>query len=539
MLLLLSQGFTESAKRDWSPKKAGGCKDNLDCQLNGRCIHGACLCDPAWGGADCGDLQLEVGEIVYGCYPTDPLQCDYSSWGGGPPVFDRAKNVWVMFQDRIAKHCGLSEWSSMSEIVRTVSHNGPAGPYVTDGSPVLQAPAHNAYYAYDPLTGKHLIYHIHSARAAARSSPLRSDCTNGTTPRTPGLSGELAKARADSSADVFCDEGRKGANCLPPVIHEAESLSGPWRRVALEGAYPPQFPGGNGGLDITGAKNPAPFIFENGTVLALYKKNQTIWAARAPRYTGPYEALGEIFFHTKRQQKQQGATRHVPQEDPTLWRDARGNFHALMHPLDGTQRGHGFSKDGINWHWADPIQRGRPAFHSSIRTPDGNVTSMGDAERLRVWVNPDTNQPELFFYASGGAHQPTAADGVQRSFTVVQRIRTTRERKGPDPTQIQISDQASEVRERKKATSSAGLDQAAEARRRWKENEAQQREKEASQREKGAKQKADNEKRQKENEANQNAANPSDRRVDDAHAGGSRRVVHALSPSEVLSKRQD
>ena len=88
-------------------------------------------------------------------------------------------------------------------------------------------------------------------------------------------------------------------------------------------------------------------------------------------------------------------------------------------------------------------------------------------------------------------------------FTVVQRIRTTSERKGPDPTQIQINDQASEVRERK-ATSSAGLDQAsevdqaAEARRRWKENEAQQREKEADQREKEAEQKADNEKRHKE-----------------------------------------
>ena len=115
---------------------------------------------------------------------------------------------------------------------------------------------------------------------------------------------------------------------------------------------------------------------------------------------------------------------HVQREDPTLWRDARGNFHALMHPLGGTERGHGFSTDGVTWHWADPVLRGRAAFHASITTPDGKVVSLPDAERLRVWVNPKTSRPELFFYASGGAHQPVAADGVQRSFTVVQRIRT-------------------------------------------------------------------------------------------------------------------
>merc|ERR1711865_1074193 len=57
--------------------------------------------------------------------------------------------------------------------------------------------------------------------------------------------------------------------------------------------------------------------------------------------------------------------------------------------------------------------RGRPAFHASIKV-----------EGKTVWVTPKTSQPELLFYASGGRHQPTRADGVQCSFTVVQRIRT-------------------------------------------------------------------------------------------------------------------
>ena len=422
MLLLISQS---SAVFDLA---SGTCEHDIDCQLNGVCDAdrgsvGRCHCDPAWGGDDCGDLQLEVGKVVYGCYPTDPLQCNYSAWGGGPPVFDHKKNVWVMFQDRIANHCGLSEWSYMSTIVRT-SATDPEGPYKFDAT-ILGAPAHNAYYAHDPKSGKHLIYHIHSAIRDEGARPLRTDCTNGTTPRTPGLTGEseLERARA---ADIYCDEDEEGSTCLPPVIHEADSLDGPWERVSIEGSYPRQFPGSAAGqgLMITGTKNPAPVIFENGTVLALYKNNRTIWAMRAPHYKGPYEAIGEIFHPSREGRARHDAPVHVQQEDPTLWRDARGNFHALMHPLGGTERGHGFSTDGVTWHWADPVLRGRPAFHASITTPDGQVVSLPDAERLRVWVNPKTSRPELFFYASGGAHQPVAADGMQRSFTVVQRIRT-------------------------------------------------------------------------------------------------------------------
>jgi len=77
----------------------------------------------------------------------------------------------------------------------------------------------------------------------------------------------------------------EGSTCLPPVIHEADSLGGPWKRVSIAGSYPRQFPGSHSsrGLMITGTKNPSPVIFENGTVLALYKNNRTIWAMRAPQ----------------------------------------------------------------------------------------------------------------------------------------------------------------------------------------------------------------------------------------------------------------
>ena len=415
------------------------CSKDLDCQLNGKCIeqgrecppdgHGPCsssprrqcVCDPGWGGDDCGDLQLEVGEIAYGCYPTVPLTCDYSSWGGGPPVWDAEHKVWVMFQDEISKHCGLSEWSYMSTIVRT-SSSDPAGPYKKD-EVVLGTQSHNAYYVHDPKSDKHLIYHVNSG-TGGKAEEL-TGCTNGTTPHKSKEELKRLRApkpsRSDGVGDTTCEEAH---DCLPPVIHESTSLSGPWKRVEMRGVYPPQFPTSNGGTRIRGALNPAPIIFDNGTVLALYKVNQTIWAMRAPDYTGPYEAIGEIFHPFAKGSFTEDPATHVLQEDPTLWRDARGNFHALMHPLgNGAGRGHGFSYDGLTWHWSDPSHRGRPAFHASIKV-EGKTVSITDVERLRIWVNPKTSQPELLFYASGGQHQPVHADGIQRSFTVVQRIRT-------------------------------------------------------------------------------------------------------------------
>jgi hypothetical protein len=85
----------------------------------------------------------------------------------------------------------------------------------------------------------------------------------------------------------------EGSTCLPPVIHEADSLGGPWKRVSIAGSYPRQFPGSHSsrGLMITGTKNPSPVIFENGTVLALYKNNRTIWAMRAPRRAPSHGAV--------------------------------------------------------------------------------------------------------------------------------------------------------------------------------------------------------------------------------------------------------
>ena len=118
---------------------ADGCSTDLDCELNGVCLESVCQCDPEWTGPTCGKMLLGDGHVVYG-----GPDADYTSWGGGPPTYDRNTGRWVFFVTEIADHCGLSEWKVRSTIVKT-SGETPAGPFTRD-STVIGVQAHNPYY---------------------------------------------------------------------------------------------------------------------------------------------------------------------------------------------------------------------------------------------------------------------------------------------------------------------------------------------------------------------------------------------------------
>jgi len=389
----------------WSftqPTLAATCHSALDCQLNGLCESGACQCDPGWGGLDCGDLQLEPGAVAYGCAPealtgVKPT-CDVTSWGGGPPVWDKKKKQWVLFVVEMAQHCGLSVWQWMSTIVKTTGVS-PAGPFTRD-SLVIGAESHNAYYVQDPRSGKHLIYHI--GTGVNGSKPWDNNCANGTT--SAGLQ-HMSTFPAGAT--------------YSPEIHWSRSLDGPWDRLNISGVPAGEMP--------RGASNPAPFIFDNGTTIALFRvynatpvhHTSRIFVMRAASFVGPYEVLGEAFHPGGSPTFNSSVSSHVHEEDPTIWRDFRGNFHALCH----FTHGHGFSTDAVTWHWADPKVRGRSAWTDSILLPNGTVAEVRDGERPRIWINETSGLPELLFVASGGHRQPTVADGQARGFTLVQKIR--------------------------------------------------------------------------------------------------------------------
>lgn len=90
-------------------------------------------------------------------------------------------------------------------------------------------------------------------------------------------------------------------------MHYADSLDGPFQQLAVPFNTKNKTSEGTGFV----MDNPAPYIFENGTVLVLFRKINwcvtsnpptcsratraltEIWLARAPSFRGPYEIIGD------------------------------------------------------------------------------------------------------------------------------------------------------------------------------------------------------------------------------------------------------
>eukprot|EP00039_Didymoeca_costata_P016025 m.279947 g.279947 ORF g.279947 m.279947 type:complete len:381 (-) comp16323_c11_seq86:228-1370(-) len=359
------------------------CTTDDDCQLNGICSANTCKCDDAWHGDQCELLTLQPGEYSY-------APADATSWGGGPPVYDTERKKWVFYVTEIANHCGLSEWQHMSTVVEALG-DAPAGPF-TRNRLVVPTQAHNPYYVYDNSSGTHLIFHIGGGdNPPSKTNPFKTNCSGGTTPGPAQY----------TDAPLYSAQ---------PYVHYSSSLSGNYTRLNIT------LPADAKPLSW-GSDNPAPFIFPNGTVLMLTRKynstrakhgpqpHDTIWLVRAPSFKGPYEF---VFDHPV------FVNESFNEEDPCIYQDQRGHFHALFH----FTHGHAWSRDGINWSWGG----GKAAWTSTVKESDGSLRTLKDSERPRVWVDPTTKLPSLLFIASGGDSQPTAVGKGEKGFNVVQKI---------------------------------------------------------------------------------------------------------------------
>lgn len=96
----------------------------LACSLNGVCSSTSptpsttnCVCDPGWGGSDCGTLQIQPTPRASGY--SEP---NTSSWGGSMVISGTSAS---MFVSRITGKCGLLAWEDNSEVIRAVSPSGP------------------------------------------------------------------------------------------------------------------------------------------------------------------------------------------------------------------------------------------------------------------------------------------------------------------------------------------------------------------------------------------------------------------------------
>ena len=348
---------------------ASSCSTAFDCQLNGECSNGVCICDAAWTGPQCGVLDVEQGTVAYGNgAATSPLT---SSWGGGPPVAD-ANGLYHLFVSEIAAHCGMSTWARMSFAAHTVS-SSPVGPFTRlagEAGIVIGTFVHNTFYAR--AGGLHLLYHIGDGQNNASCNPYWT-CSNGTTPGGHGL-------RPPSPWPAGpCPPSNGGTQ-----VHYSTSLSGPW----LSFGPVTLGPGGPGSIS-----NPAPLVLENGTVYLMGRTKDSvappiaahnIWLFRAPQWNATYE-----FVNGTGVDGSVGVGNGIEfTEDPVLWEGRRG-FHALFHSQANVS--HGWSTDLLHWGWD------HNSACAACIDPDGSVII--DHERPRVAL--DTNgDVDIFFTSS-------------------------------------------------------------------------------------------------------------------------------------------
>lgn len=130
---------------------ASACVVDDDCQLNGVCTAGACVCDAPWAGAACTALQFAPASRAAGLNRSAA-----SSWGGSV-VFNPADGLFHMHAADMAIGCGLGVWGTGSRVVHATAA-ALDGTFVADGY-ATSAEVHNPHAVLAP-DGTWLLAHI-------------------------------------------------------------------------------------------------------------------------------------------------------------------------------------------------------------------------------------------------------------------------------------------------------------------------------------------------------------------------------------------
>ena len=319
LAVLLLASLTHTAAR---------CLSDDDCNLNGVCTAGECVCVSFWGGADCGVVQFKPANATTrgALLPAK----NTSHWCAG--VLSDANGTWHLYSALMANSCGLSTWQSNSVITHATAMS-PEGPFTAE-TEIMGWFAHNPKPARAP-DGTWLVFHI----GCGGNEGTARNCTNGTTPRSSGAVSPLA---AVSNCSAY------GTSVLA-----ATSPGGPWTEQTVISPESKPFP--------ASVDNPSPLIFENGTIWVMFRSyngtgadRSVIGMARADSWSGPYvvdpqplmpqvrpwmhlECPGfGLAFVKLSKLPPHPAIWSQEFEDPFLWwQPETRSFHALFHTMGG------------------------------------------------------------------------------------------------------------------------------------------------------------------------------------------------------------
>ena len=107
-------------------------------------------------------------------------------------------------------------------------------------------------------------------------------------------------------------------------------------------------------------------------------------------------------------------------EDPFIWQDGRGNFHALFHKFTDEHPGcggHAFSHNGFDW-----TLHNVAAYETTVRTADGADHAFNRRERPHLLFEEGTARPTVLYTTLTNWSSSGANDGHDKAFTFAQRI---------------------------------------------------------------------------------------------------------------------
>ena len=359
------------------------CAGAADCSHNGACAaDGSCVCRPAWTGARCGELALQpVDAAAPGLRLRNASGHNVSTWGAAM-LRDGATGVWHAWASQLAGGCGLNSWTSNSRIVHATAAS-PGGPWSLRAV-VARVFAHEPDVVRGPAGEWVLAY---STWPLPRGAPRCTDCAGGETLNHSAHTGCGANA-SHAFRTVLAVAPAPGGPWAPPV--ELRPLDAPWDWDLA--------------LTILPNRSAVAVLRALFTWHAADYANASSWAPVGGAPEGPPLADANV-------------------EDPYIWREGDGVFHAIVHAMDADARfcgGHAWSEDGRSWTYTGF------AWGNAANYTDGSWQVFSRRER-----------PHLLFDGDGAGAAPIAlSTGVQYGerdavFTLVQPLRAAAEAPAP------------------------------------------------------------------------------------------------------------
>eukprot|EP01084_Bolivina_argentea_P237885 399686_1 len=373
-----------------------GCNSDLDCSLNGICNKTSllCICDDQWYGKYC-DLLNIIPTIKNNGYK----QLNYSSWGGSI-IYDKLTQTYNMFVARMSMHCGLTTWTTNSQIVHAISlNNNPLGPY-TFNKILINTFSHNpSIYNFN---NTYYLYHIGCGHNT--TIPIQG-CINGTTPKNILNKININSDQCDGphwTGVIYSNNNNINNNKWMNGLNEITLITNHSKNYTT---------------------NPAPLFLNdiNNTIYFVYRQPAALWPYVYPP-NATSERLGmSISYNNKYDGPFIDLTPYqpianFPLEDPYLWKDFRNNFHMITHkkkpnygPNDGSG-GHLFSIDGIHWN----ISRNSP-YNNTIIYNDGTFEQVTSRQRPQLVIE----NGRVKYVSNGVTYSHNTGD---YTFTIVQPV---------------------------------------------------------------------------------------------------------------------